>query len=182
MRLCWLYQRMILHRKETNQPLSLRMRSHLGACPDCRNHLQWHTRIIQQLGSSAAAERQTVPPFLHDRIVAAIGQADPDAVPVGRPRHTARWAVAVAAAAGIAALALIRQADQFAPATPAKNPANFFSGSGLTLGTLAAIDGPELLRWTSTFEHPLNRELHFCIGDARSALTFLAANFLPRDF
>jgi predicted anti-sigma-YlaC factor YlaD len=181
MKLCWLYQWVLAYRKEANQPLSPRLRSHLGSCPACRHYLQSHARVIQRLVAGAADARQPASPFLHGRIMAAIDRTDPDSAPARPSWQPARWTAALVVIAVLMGWVILWPLPRTALRSPPHAPITRLPTSYPAAAFWPLVDGPEMLRWSAAIEVPLSNEFESCVSDAQAAMAFLAANFLPRD-
>ncbi|MEO7414297.1 MAG: hypothetical protein ABIZ81_13170 [Opitutaceae bacterium] len=156
--------------------------SHVSACADCQAYFVASHELDQNLGRAAALLRRDVPgspPHLVRSILQAV-RAEKARVEPERARSRApMWAMgAVVVAAAVAAFYFQRPMQFNSTATSSEDAA------------IAVVDAVETLsvRLTETLipatgamvaNNPLQRELGSVYSDARSALNFLALNFLP---
>jgi hypothetical protein len=164
---------------------------HAESCADCRRYFQASDQLDAALRRDAIRFAPPAPAGLERGIMQAIHAAMPP-TEVARPRTPARsaspragwWAgISVAVAAAIAlAVGLVQP--------PASKPANPNLPSGVTVADSAAPSAVEAAgeRWWNVLvppaekiatAAPLQDELEAVYSDTRSALDFLALNFLP---
>ncbi len=150
---------------------------HLATCPDCQAWLAASTRLDAALRRSAPAARPVAAADLDARILAAVHAAA--VAPAPASTMPARgW---LALATGLAAAAVL--AFTFSPGLrPDRiHPADEAAAFAATVGTLSGQLVDQVLPSAGTLiaENPLQDELSAVYTDARSALHFLALNFLP---
>ena len=160
---------------DAGRPLSGRLESHLEHCPECTAWCHTQRDLARRL-------RQTVPmaeapPFLHERILRAVGNSRP------QPEVSSWmwWAGTVAAAAVVAVLAIPMpqggRQNGLADTGPEKNllssdvllasTSPYFSGGNRWLQSAVAID------------QPLRREFTLLKEDGLNTLRALKAGFVP---
>jgi predicted anti-sigma-YlaC factor YlaD len=184
---CWLYQKVGFWFWEDSRPLPAQVQRHLESCPSCRQYFALHDTLINRLSAESSCAFQPEPPFLHEKIMAAI-HAEKNArnTPV---RTLPRWLLP---AAGFALLAL------FVALTFEKSPQSSHNTTTTTtatapaanqtaptpVNTLASIDLPtnSVAQWSALLDDPLQTEMTSVIKDAKNAAQSLAANFLPPNY
>jgi hypothetical protein len=151
---------------------------HLAACPDCQAWLAASTQLDTALRRSAPAARPPTAGDLDARILAAVRAAEADAAPASAATPVRGW---LALATGLTVAAVL--AFTFSPGLRPDRirPADEAAALAATVGTLSAQLVAEVLPTAGTLlaENPLQDELTAVYSDARSALNFLALNFLP---
>jgi hypothetical protein len=153
---------------------------HLASCEDCRNHFAAQAAFEQQLRRQARRTAHDVPDGLEERVFAAVA---PTLRRQRRHTQPALWVGLAAAGAAAAVILTLLMLPQPGPSDQLvrEEPAVF------AMPSLAALERyPERLRETiapvvSTLpsENPLEQEIASVRADTRSALRFLAMNFLP---
>ena len=178
---CWYYRRIISECLDSNQDLPVRLGKHLRQCSSCRGFHDAAVGLCEQLLADADRERQVPSPFLQSRIVASLGEGDPQPVrTVFRPA----WSAAAAVVAIVLSSVLFLRHDP-APKIPAGSGAVAArqaadgNGAGLLAGTMRLPVQDGIREWTKKLNQPLETELQSVIQDARTALDLLAYNFLP---
>jgi len=158
---------------------------HVKNCPDCQAY--FHTDILLEntLRHSAPAEKQPVPADLAATILRAVHQSTPPP----RRSHVPAW-TALAGATAVVALSFFatNRSVSMRPA-PSQNqpPAELRPADIAKLVTnvdqlrLRLLNTVEPAAEKFTTENPLTQELQSARADARSALGFIALNFLPAD-
>ena len=153
---------------------------HVAGCACCREFFQRAHELEAGLRRTAEGQRAAVPPGLERRIARAVRQQAPSA---GRifPRAVRGAFVALGATAGVALTVMVFQktaAPEWGAVRPSRGAAagrqtTHESADGGLLGRIQpganALLGAE----------PLQHEVEAFYADARSALGFLALNFLP---
>lgn len=179
--------RLICHLSRLRAALTgTRSSSHLSHCPDCQARLTTHTLIEHQLRTTAPRPAPTAPDDLAFRITQAVRQAEPKR-PARHDRRLETFALLAGAAATIVlCLHLVRQ--QAAPRRDVRTPN--VATSTADLGALVAgVDSLRTQLFATvapttrilTTEDPLSQEIASVQADARTALGFLALNFLPSE-
>ena len=165
--------------------------SHVASCPACQRYLAASAELDQQLMAQARQQPAEAPAGLDDRIFQAIQ-------PTLRSRRQRRapnawWAIGLAGMAAAIALVVVLSR----PPAPSSAPAIAAVAQPVTPENLVATAPaqPVLVdRWSdrlwsalatdtpeATSENPLQREIAAVQADTRSALRFLARNFLPES-
>jgi len=158
---------------------------HAANCPDCQAYFRASDALVTGLSRDAAQERQSPPDDLAARIALAVRQSTP------RPRHspTAVWRT-LAGVTAVAALSvfLVHQNLPIQPTTtknravaeihPADVAALVANVDSLRIRLLDSVE-PTAEKLAT--QNPLVQELNSVQADARSALGFLALNFLPTN-
>lgn len=151
---------------------------HLETCPACRADDAAHARLCEALRAEAAGGRAAAPPFLAGRIVHTLAARPPATSPrfgwlaVGLTGTTALAAV-------VLALALRFWPSPNPPATPSLTNSGPKPLAPTLLAETALPAAERLLELSGTLDLPLQNELDAVMSDARSAVQFLASNFLP---
>jgi hypothetical protein len=153
-------------------------RRHAAGCPECRLFFIESRGLEQMLKREAAFGLPAIPEGLESRVAAAVAQSQPPEV-----RAFPGRAVAACGVAAIA-LAVFIFERQFRSAEPG-------SGGGIEAADVTRLaaevtrlpgaiwetaGAPAAAVWT---EEPLRREADAVYSDARSAVGFLRANFIP---
>ncbi len=163
-----------------------RASNHLAHCAECQTYFRTSDSLISQLQRSALHAAQPTPDELARRITHAVRQAAPQP----RRRSSALWLTSFAgvAAAVVLTFFIVRQN----PARPSVGQNHQPTATLRTADVTALVTNVDSLRTrllTSVgpsaeqlaTDNPLTRELSSVQADARSALNFLALNFLPTD-
>lgn len=156
---------------------------HVAACECCRVFFNRSGQLDLALRRSVEGERVAVPPGLEQRIVGAVQRAareTPRAIPRSSMGSLALMGAAASVALGILVFQTMR-APEPVPEVPSAGMAAV-SASGDE-----AVEADGTGAWsrlspnaTALLEaEPLQREVDAFYSDARSALGFLALNFLP---
>lgn len=154
---------------------------HAANCPEC-GHAQSAADVLErQLRTEAPRQRVAAPAGLDQRIMREIARGD---LVAERRRTSSAWPfVTVGALSALAAVVVLRQT---AVPPPAQNPTQPRAIAAATttppgpqsrgLPGLADLTGPvrEILA-----DDPLQTEARLVYDEARSAMRFLALNFLP---
>jgi len=131
--------------------------------------------LAQRLSASAGAERREPPPFLHGKIMSAVGSEGN----AGRQPATARlgWAMAVGAAC-VLAVAIVSLRRPPAAHQSVLNP----TPAPVQQVVNASLPAPaQMNQWLKTSEAPLENETQLVLDDAKTAMNTLAKSFLPDD-
>jgi hypothetical protein len=174
---------------------------HIARCPDCAAYFGRADAIDRALRGDARAMKATPVAGLDDRIMAAVMRsardAEYEARDTARPAKTVRFALAFAG--GVAAVAIIVgmilstrdgppvPIDHVAPLTPSSptmrgapaivRPAvALLPQPAATAQAIAELATPVK---SALAQDPLQTEAKSVYADARSAVQFLALNFLP---
>jgi hypothetical protein len=155
---------------------------HIASCPDCRRYFAACGEVETALRREASGLEHDVPAGLERNIMHAI---------TATPRVTARARIArtpfVVASTAAAAIAFVLGVVRWG--TETGQPAMEFNSSREIAGLAAAAEAfsDEWLNSTlptagaAALNNPLRQELDSVYADARSALNFLALNFLPSN-
>lgn len=159
---------------------------HVAACDGCRAFFHVGEALESSLRRSAPAERKAAPAGLEEQIIAALRRSERPA-PRTRP-IVGGGAFVLMGAAACAALALfvVLKNGRAPEASGVSAPTTVAAGEG-SGGALVIVAGEVDSVWSKlqpdTAElleaAPLQREVDAFYSDARSALGFLALNFLP---
>lgn len=154
---------------------------HAASCPDCRRYFGVCDELESALRREANAVETDAPLGMENRILRAIAaEAHAEPAPAA-PRF------AIAAAATAAAIALAIGAARWWP-QPQRAEQTAGVDSSSEIAGLAAAAEAFSDEWLNTklpeagaaaVDNPLREELDSVYADARSALNFLAMNFLP---
>jgi len=158
---------------------------HAANCPDCQAYFRVNNALVGALRHDATRMTQLTPDDLAVRIALAVRQSAP------RPRrsHTAAWSTLAGAMAVVAlSVFIVRQnppihqaslnsqvSGELRPADVAKLVANVDS---LRVRFINSVE-PTAAKIAT--QNPLTQELNSVQADARSALGFLALNFIPAE-
>ncbi|MFT3867981.1 MAG: hypothetical protein QM715_05735 [Nibricoccus sp.] len=161
---------------------------HVAHCADCQAYYRTAESLSDQLRATAPRPSQPVPDELAARIARAVRQSTPTARAPRRTRAFETFAILGAAAAVFAfAFYLVRQ-NVIAPrahkteSIASTNAADFTAlVAGVDSLRSRLLDSVEPAAETLAEQNPLSREIASVQADARSALGFLALNFLPAD-
>ncbi len=148
---------------------------HIAKCPDCQRYFAAADQLTSALRRDAVAERHAAPAGFDLRVLQAIHH---EAAPRRRERHVGRLAFAVAGVAAAVVLALVplRQPPRQTASVVAVNSAALAPQLDAAMNALPALDASvaSVLK-----KEPLQQEVQSVYADARSAVRFLALNFLP---
>jgi hypothetical protein len=161
--------------------------AHVASCADCRIYFAATDQLESQLRHDTRTARRSVSspsPWLEDRILHAVRDAEPEQRTASGRRG--RILIMSGLSAAVAAIAVLlslrvesgsRLRDAGASPTPAEDAAVIMQSveslSAAFVTTVLPTAG-ELVA-----ENPLQQELGSVYSDMRSALDFLALNFLP---
>ncbi|MFT3828471.1 MAG: hypothetical protein QM691_02075 [Opitutaceae bacterium] len=153
---------------------------HAAACPACRAYFQAVGALDNRLRREALPRVATPSDGLEQRLSAAVRRAASPAAPRSR-RVVPLWSLGLASVAAAFALLFVFRPHDPADETIGNRPA----ADAEAVVTVARSWGrnlrdtlaPQVARLSEP--DPLGRELGRVSTDARSALSFLAANFLP---
>lgn len=149
---------------------------HCATCAGCRQYFAQAQQLETGLRRQATGVATTAPGTLESRIFNAVERSKRPERP---PQRTLSWALAGLAVAAVVAVAVVR----IQRPAPADTPAQVAS-----VDDVIAVANELPKRWLTTLqpraekllnENPLQAEMASVSSDARSALDFLALNFLP---
>lgn len=151
---------------------------HVATCADCQRYFASCHDLDSALRGDAVQQRQEVPAGLESRIIRAVNAST---VPAARPTRTQTGLLVFAGAAAAVAFAVVQFGPRFFPGHPAADPAVV----ALVASTDEAV--PPMPTWLANppsarellEKNPLQKEVDCVYSDARSAVNFLAKNFLP---
>jgi hypothetical protein len=155
---------------------------HGATCPSCRAYFQTATALESRLHRDARTNLPAPSEGFERRIIAAVHreQTQPHTT---THRPFPRWSFALAGATAALALVLVLARNTRTPATAASQPsadaAAVLAAAGIWGRDLRNTLAPQVARLSEP--DPLGLELRKASVDARSALSFLAANFLPTE-
>jgi hypothetical protein len=151
---------------------------HCATCVDCRAYFSTDNQLETRLRRDAPARTTNVPSNLESRILQAVDRSQ---LQERSPRRTLSWGLAALASAAVVAVATVQLHR------PASQPTSAPAG---TVEDVLAVASELPKQWFATVqpgatklleENPLQLEIASVSSDARSALDFLAMNFLPTD-
>jgi hypothetical protein len=159
---------------------------HTAHCPDCQTYYRASDALVNALRRDVTREINATPEDLALRITRAVRQSTPQS-------RRSRLPIAMSAFVGAAAVValsffIIRQNPAAQINSP--KPANVTSTEQIDVGKLVDEADSLRIRFMNSVEpsaqkfatqNPLSQELNSVQADARSALGFLALNFLPTD-
>jgi hypothetical protein len=148
--------------------------SHAAACADCRSYFRACAALDGALRASASRESAPPPTGLENRILRAVAESR-----IQRPRRRFPLPLAVGAAASAAVLLAAAMFLRTAPEPD--HPGEEIAVLLQTADSLAERWWNSVVPGTATLVHEnaLQQELTSVVAGARSALDFLALNFLP---
>ena len=159
---------------------------HVAHCPDCQTYFQANDALMSALRRDASQETQSAPDDLAAKIARAVRQSAPRPQ---RSSYTAAWSTLAGAAAVIAlSIIVVRQNSPIHPVSPKNqttaeiHPADVAKlVANVDSLRIRLLDSVEPTAEKIATQNPLTQELNSVQADARSALSFLALNFLPAD-
>jgi hypothetical protein len=159
---------------------------HAAKCPACQAYYRTSDAIVNALRRDTTPTRQPTPDHLASRIALAVRQSTPQS---SRRSHAAAWTISVGATAVVAlSFFIIRQitpGHSIGPKTPATAEIGPNDVADLVANVdqlrIRILDSVEPAATKLAAQNPLTQELSSMQADARSALGFLALNFLPTD-
>jgi len=159
---------------------------HIDSCPDCRQFFAGSQAIERTLVRDAELGRTTLPEGLDRRIAQAVARSRQSRQPVRSRRRAAIVGIGAACAASLAVLVGMKFSGPTrllsdAPATLSQAETVQLASDVVKLpGTLWDSVKPSATAvWQA---EPLRREATDLVSDAKSAIGFLAANFLPSGY
>lgn len=175
--------RMVRHWCELVERRNVR---HVASCPDCQNYFRAANSLEHQLRRDAgrAPRADVFPDALERRIVQAVRQSASRPAPARWREWGGTWGVGglAAAAVVVAMIVLVRgpqsgTGDEIARSNTADDAAVILETVGSISTGLADSVIPSAGMLVA--QNPLQQELGSVYSDVRSALDFLALNFLP---
>lgn len=160
---------------------------HVAHCADCQAYYRTADSLSDQLRATAPRPSQPVPDELAAHIALAVRQSVPAARPPRRTRVLETFSVLVGAAAVFAfSFYLVRQnaltRGQVNEITDTAKPADLTAlVAGVDSLRTRLLDSVEPAAENFAEQNPLSREIASVQADARTALGFLALNFLPSE-
>lgn len=158
---------------------------HAANCPDCQAYYRASDSLENALRQSSAQEKQAAADDLAAKIALAVRRSAP------RPRRSRATILStLAGATMIVALSffVVRQNWSIQPIGPRNQPNADIRPADVAdvMASVAALrirfmDTVKPAATTLAAQNPLTQELHSVQADARSALGFIALNFLPAD-
>ena len=151
---------------------------HCATCADCRAYFSTTDQLETRLRHDAPARTTNVPGSLESRILRAVHHSQ---FQERRPHRHLFWGLAALASAAVIAVTTL-QLQRPAPQET--------SAPAGTVEDVLAVASELPKQWFATVqpgatklleENPLQLEIASVSSDARSALDFLAMNFLPSD-
>jgi hypothetical protein len=161
-------------RAALTSPAASGIRQHCATCADCRQYFAQAEQLESGLRRQSSAITAIAPGALESRILNAVERSNRPERP---PQRTLSWAVAGIAAAAVAAFVVVKvqPPSTGAPVQAASVDDVLAVAKELPQQWWATVEpGTKLLQ-----ENPLQTEIASVSSDARSALNFLALNFLP---
>lgn len=162
---------------DTGESLPDDLTRHLETCASCREFYA-RQRAVAGMLQRPVADEEPYPDGLNASIMRAIDEPDDSAAYAApRRRQFSPWLppLAFASVALLAALYLVvRQPDPEEPVLASSEPA------AIEEVVVQETAPSEYIRsWSIAINQPLDNELESVVADARSAVQFLAFNFLP---
>jgi hypothetical protein len=158
---------------------------HVAHCADCQAYYRNADSFSEQLRATAPRSPQPVSDELATRIARAVRQSAPAARAPRRTRVLETFA-ALGTAAAIFAFGIHLVRQNSAPQQSTKDQTIVMNASDLNALVAGVdslrtrlLDSVEPAAEALTSQNPLNQEIASVQADARSALGFLALNFLP---
>ena len=161
--------------------------AHIAACADCQSFFGACDELERALKRDAAREWREPPSGLEQNIIRAVRLSTPEPA----PRHSRRTLLSLAGATACAAVAvLVYQQRTSSPGTPAAaqenlavnavDPATLAEARQIIAAVPADLFAQMQPRAQAILQqNPLQNEVDAVAADARSAVQFLALNFMP---
>jgi hypothetical protein len=157
---------------------------HAANCPECRAYFRADSALVTSLRGAAVQETQRIPDDLAAKIALAVRQSAPSPRRSRRPVALSLFAGATAAL--VMAIFVVRENLPIQPTAPKNQAATEISSrdmAGLVSDVdqlrIRFMDSVEPAATKLATQNPLAQELKSVQADARSALGFLALNFIP---
>ncbi len=178
--ICFRKRKVISSVIDASERLPDDLKAHLEGCPSCRRYYE-QQREVAELLQRPVDEKIEFPAGLNASIMRAIRQeSQPQQTRSGRIRNLSPWLAPVALASFALVAALILLLRNPTPDRP-------FIAAGASdspeLAVASSDPAPSdyLRSWSAAIDQPLDHELESVVADARTAVRFLAINFLPED-
>jgi len=174
---CWFCQRIVSSRIDANTALPQWALNHIRHCSACRETYESATALAGKLSSTANAQKLSLPPFLHGKIMSAVRSPQRAEPHTGRSRLG--WAMAVGMVCVLAASMVFLRHLPLPERNTLERPsasADLASNLNVKLPSVAQVD-----QWTKTLDAPLEQETKLVLRDAAVAINSLARGFLPED-
>lgn len=161
--------------------------AHVNACPSCLAYFQAEDAFENSLRTTAGHARRELPssPDFEDTILRAVRSSTPNPDRSHRHAPNRTWVFGgLSAAAAIAVVALALNIDPPSRPAPRSASASTAEDAAIILNTVETLS-TELVGTVIpsaghfVADNPLQQELGYVYSDVRSALDFLALNFLP---
>lgn len=182
---CWIYKQVIAHSLDANKALPERIQSHVRSCPACRGFQESEIRLTERLIGHAARHSEEPPPFLHGKILAALGRHNRRGE-AERRGFRPGWSTAFVSLSLVLISALTVQVFQPAKIASELDHSPVTQASSTTdesLPSAVKLPDVEMLRaWSQNLDQPLEAELQSVVHDAKQTFQFFAQNFLPDQF
>ena len=146
--------------------------SHIANCADCQRHFSAADSLDAALRHEASAQRRQPSAWLEQRIMQEIGQSTPP------PRREGSW-TGFAAFAGVAAAVALVSVVYFRATPSDSKPKIATMHTHMPTSPLTALAELSTPVASALKRDPLQAEADSVYADARSAVRFLAVNFLP---
>jgi hypothetical protein len=174
MKACSFYRKAVRWFAGSNARPPAWLQSHLRTCPGCR-HVWDEEQQLSALLRASATRLQTIPAFLHTRIMAGLENAPEPGLAAGWGRSWVRPALVFGLALSLGAVLWVWRSTRQETTTP-----KLALSHPTAPGPLALAPAPaQLIAWSEKLDQPLQQEMDSVVHDARTALTSLGNNFLP---
>ncbi len=164
---------------DTGEPLPDELKIHLDTCPSCRRFYARQQGVAEVL-QRPVADEEPYPVDLNASILRAIERADRYNENPAPQRHRLSPWLAPLAFASVALLAaiylLVRKPEMDRPAMASEETAPIEQ-----VVVQETAPSHYIRSWSLAINQPLDNELESVVADARSAVQFLAFNFLPEE-
>jgi len=178
--MCFRKQLRITSAVDADERLPDDLKIHLERCDSCRLHYERQREVAAML-RRPVNEKIGFPAGLNESIMRAVRvEPAPRKTRQKRAGDLSPWLapVALASIALVGALILLLRSPEI------DRPLTASVDSGLT-ESVATSSGPApsdyIRSWSAAIDRPLDNELDGVVADAKTAVRFLAINFLPED-
>lgn len=156
------------------------LKAHLERCGSCRRTYEQQREVAEML-QRPVDEKIEFPAGLNESIMRAIGEeSEPRADRRSRRRNFSPWFAPVALASVALAAALVILLQDTEPDRPQVAESDPGPPEAVA-ASVASVPSDYIRTWSIAIDRPLDNELDNVVADARSAVRFLAINFLPDD-